>query len=189
MTDDLSFQHDTLLLDACCVITLSASGIFEELLRLLPVKVGVADYVVDQEALWHYDGPPNDMRAEQRTINLQPMIDRGLIDKVTLETEEEQLTFLAYSTILDDGEAMTGAIAFHRSYSIATDEKKGLRIFSEDMPGIQLITTPELLRYWAEETRAEFNLVCEVIQNTRYKGVYMTPRGHALLDWWEVHMG
>ena len=48
----LHFNHDTLIIDASCLINLYASNQLASILRSIPKTVAVAAYVADREALF-----------------------------------------------------------------------------------------------------------------------------------------
>lgn len=49
MNSEITFRHDSLILDACCVINLIVYGQVESILRSIPPQVAVAAYVAEKE--------------------------------------------------------------------------------------------------------------------------------------------
>jgi hypothetical protein len=105
------FSQDCIILDACCIINLYASGQMGDILKSISKSVVVAAYVRDEEALRIFCGQAGNGTEEYERIDLQPFIDCGLLRVVTPETEAENITFVNFAATLDDGEAITGAIA------------------------------------------------------------------------------
>lgn len=122
----------------------------EEILKALPGGVALAIFVLDEEIL---------------RSNLQPFIEQGLIRVVSPDTEVEENAFVNFAVELDDGEAVTGAIAMHRYWGIATDDRKARRIFARTSPHVQLLSTPELIKHWADTHKPPIEVVREVLQN------------------------
>jgi predicted nucleic acid-binding protein len=109
------------------------------ILKSIPKSVTVAAYVHAKEAMRIHGGPNGDITQKYERIDLQPFINSRLLTIVSPETEAENLTFVNFATALDDGEAITGAIALHRNWSIATDDRKATSFFTQNMPHIQTI--------------------------------------------------
>ena len=55
------------------------------------------------------------------------------------------------ASLVDDGEAVTSALALHRDCSIAIDDRKARRVLGEVMPEVALVSTLELMQLWFEE--------------------------------------
>src|SRR5260221_7209095 len=105
-----------LLLDACCVINLFATQREAEILAALGQPVSVAAHVAYEEALYIYSGPPENVRQSKAQIQFEPLIESGLVTVASLAGEREQEMFVRLAAALDDGEAMTAAIAIERGW-------------------------------------------------------------------------
>jgi hypothetical protein len=187
MTSAIAPDHERLLLDACCIINLAATSHMAQILRCLGMPIMVAVYVREYEL-----GPS--ARALQRDppvddrIDLQPFIDEGLIQIVDLEEPGEPLTFLTLSQWrMDDGEATTGAIAIHRNWAVATDDRIGRNVLAEHAPEIRLLSTPELLHHWATYGSPSDDVLRDVLNAIQIEARYIPPRNHPLAQWWAVH--
>ncbi len=185
MTTKLIFSQDCIILDACCVINLYASGQMGNILQSIAKVVAVAAYVRDEEAQRIYAG---DGTQKYEKIDLQPFIDSGLLTVVSPETEAEDISFVNFAAILGgDGEAVTAAIALHRNWSIGSDDRKAISFFVQNMPQVQIITTPELLRYWVDAIEPSSEMVRIALQNIRRKARYEPHPKHPLCDWWRAN--
>src|SRR6266700_4130778 len=142
LTTKLIFSQDCIILDACCVINLYASGQMGNILQSIAKVVAVAAYVRDEEAQRIYAG---------------------------------------------DGKAVTAAIALHRNWSIGSDDRKAISFFVQNMPQVQIITTPELLRYWVDAIEPSSEMVRIALQNIRRKARYEPHPKHPLCDWWRAN--
>jgi predicted nucleic acid-binding protein len=166
----LSFADDWIILDACCLINLCESGRTADILESIPAKVAVAQYVYDTEIL---------------RCDLQSLVDNGLITLVNPETEFEETTYVNFAVSLDDGEAITGAIAVHRNWAIATDERKAQNVFSVAAAHLQVITTPELVKHWVDTYDPAPEEIRQVLRSIREQGKYQPNKRHLLYEWWE----
>ncbi|MBW2624427.1 MAG: hypothetical protein JRD68_16075 [Deltaproteobacteria bacterium] len=183
---DLVFDHDCIILDACCVINLCASYQMESILESIPAQVVISDYVKDREVLVILTGPDDNVFEERESVDLDPFVDKGLISIAALDEEEEANTFLNFASQLDDGEAITGAIAVHRDWAIATDDKKATKLFTREAPKIQVISTPEIVKHWADSHNPSSETIRAAIKNIHLRGRYFPDKQHPLYNWWQA---
>jgi predicted nucleic acid-binding protein len=181
---DLVFATECIILDACCIINLYASKRIEEILSVIPKSVCVAAYVKDEEILRTYDISSN--AAED--IDLQSLIDHGILRLVDLDLETEAEARVNFATVLDDGEAVTGAIALHRNWAIATDDKAAINVFAREASHLQIITSPELVKYWVDMTQPSFETVNVCLQNITVGASYRPGTKHPLYEWWQSYI-
>ena len=187
MQPTLTFSHSCVILDACCVINLYASGYIEDILRSIPPDVATATFVRDKEATRIYSGS-TDPAQKYEAINLGPYVTSGLLRIVSLETEAENISFVNFAAALGgDGEAVTGAIAHHRNWSIGSDDRKALAFFTRTTPQLQLISTLELVKHWADTSNAGFELLQRALRNMRVRARYAPSGSHLLYDWWRYY--
>ncbi len=183
--EELVFSQDCVILDACCIINLYASGVMGAILRSITSSIAVAAYVRDHETLTIACESPGNRLSQRESIDLQQFIDEGLLRVVSPETHEELVTVVNFAAHLDDGEAITGAIAFHRNWSIATDDGKALRFFRQYTPNVQVITTPELIKHWVDTYHPPQENVSAALRTIRIRARYEPHRTHTLYDWWQ----
>lgn len=186
----LHFAHDTLILDANCVIGLYASQQMVEILAAIARTVTVAAYVAEKETQWVYGGLDDASQPIRIPIALQPLINAGLLQIVNIETEGEAETVATFSAMIrDQGEAITGAIALHRHWAIALDDRKARRLFTDYAEQLQLIYTLELVKHWVDVSSPPAVVVTTALRNIRTGAKYTPRRGHPLFDWWHQHGG
>lgn len=184
----LEFRHDTLILDASCIITLCASQQFDPILRSIPSTMTIATYVFEKEALWYFNGPRSDVRRSRKEIDLQRLVDRGLLILVGLETGDEKELYATFRQRLDTGEAISGAIASQRKWGIVLDERKARHLLQREASHIQQFYTLELIKHWADSRLPPDNLIKEAIWNVRYRGSYLPAKHHPLFGWWQNYL-
>lgn len=185
MSIDEAFSHDCIILDACCIINLFASQQMRDILGAIPNNISVAAYVRDYEALRIYSGPIKNVQESSEIINLQPLIDDGLLLVVDIETETEANIYVNLATRLDDGEAITGAIALSRNWAIATDDSATEKLFRKESPDIILTSTLDLVKNWVDTNKPDEGTVQEALINIRVRGRYEPSQNHPLSEWWQ----
>ena len=175
-----------LLLDASCLLNLYATGRMIEIVAALPWQVAVVDYVLEHEALYVRAIGANDEQDETVPVDFSPLIDDGLLLVVRLENPDEEASFVGLAAVIDDGEAMTGAIALNRGYSVAIDDRKARRVLGDKAPGMRLVSTLELVQHWATAvTIEEVTLVMQAMQHGAH---YIPGQRDHLYDWWRAMM-
>lgn len=175
-----------IILDACCVLNFSASGSFSEILRSLPAQVIVTQVVRDRELI-------SLQRLSEETCEeanqFEAAIDLGLLLVEDFANDREAETFVNYASVLgDDGESATCAIAVHRQWAMATDDRKAISFFQREAPHLQILSSLEILKHWSELTNAAPGALRIVLSNIRTRGRYAPHRSHPLLAWWQAAM-
>ncbi|MEX2410234.1 MAG: hypothetical protein WD607_02480 [Candidatus Paceibacterota bacterium] len=178
MTLDLGQRG--IILDACCIINLYASSVMEEVMESISIPFYVDQYVREKEAL----KIKADNENEFADIDLAPFIQKGLLKEISLIQEESNL-FVNLAVTLDDGEARCGAIASHRKFIVATDEKVGIRIFSGLNTPIPTITTLEMLYHWSVSKNIRPVKINAILKNIEKRANYRPGSNHAYFSWWE----
>ncbi|MCB9134266.1 MAG: hypothetical protein H6636_02500 [Anaerolineales bacterium] len=180
----LKFSHDTLILDATCVISLYASGKIDQILKTIPPDITISAYVKDHEVLRIYDNALGH-HLNFKKVDLNPLIKSNLITIVTIDTENEaEILATLASKIIGRGEAETGAIAINRNWAIVTDDKKARKVFRELAPHIQLVYTLELMKHWAETNSISAESITEALLNIQERASYRPWINHPLYSWW-----
>jgi hypothetical protein len=126
--------------------------------------------------------------AEDRTrlvkadLDLTPLFDAGLLRPCDLQGEKEMELFVKLAAKLDDGEAVCFAIALNRGWLLASDDRPTERLAKGQ--GLTLITTPELVKRWADNSRATAPEVAQVIRDIQTFAHYFPRKGLPLHSWW-----
>lgn len=195
-------------LDACCLINLCAAG---ELLGAAsssaPARrggrrsaaassksgsgLGLNLHVpskVAEETLYILQPDPDDAsRLVKSPIDLDHYTAAGLLHKCNFEGQEEVELFVQMAVQLGDGEAACFAVATRRGWALATDDRRARRFAAE--ANLTVITTPELVKLWADNTEASDEETVAVLQNIQ-RFAYFTPRANAPeYAWWASCLG
>lgn len=182
----MQISHSHVLLDACCVLNFCASGHFLAILKSIPAQVVVTEVVRRKEliTLQSLEDEEN-----EGAIQFETAIQQGLLLVVDFESESEETTFVNYAFELgDDGESATCAIAIHRGWAIATDDKKAVSFSQKEAPHLQVLSTLEIVKHWAEQVILDSTELRIILGAIRIKGRYVPQRNHPLLSWWETLM-
>ena len=179
---------DLVLLDASCLINLYATGRLRDIALAVPYRLGVVDYVIEKEALYVWR-PGASVGEETRVpVDFEHLVEEGLIRLMRLESEEEARTLVDLAALMDDGEAVTGAIALHRGYAVATDDRKARRILAELPQSITLVSTLELLKLWDEEASVSEAELREALAAMESSASYLPGERDPLYGWWRSAM-
>ena len=141
--------------------------------------------MLEQEALYIWLPESDETRDERVPMTLTPLVSEGLIQVMRLEHLEEEVTFVDLAVSIDDGEAMTGALAFHRGCSVATDDRKARRVLGERFPAVPLVSTLELLNLWAQEESVSDVEVQAAMTRMRTGASYVPGCRDPLYGWWQ----
>ena len=173
-----------LLLDASCLLNLYATGCLREIAAAIDIRFQVARYVLEHEAIYTWVPNIESGRDEPVPVDVSPLIAEDLINVIGLEDIAEQATFVELATLVDDGEAVTAALAFHRGCSVATDDRKARRVFGERIPSVQLFSTLDLLKLWADVGHIPEDELRASMIAMRSRASYIPSNRDPLFEWW-----
>ena len=171
------------IVDACCIINLySATDGFCSLLQAMAGVFHVPRIVVEECLYVCRPHEEDERKTAREEIDLSPAVDDRLVQLCDLRGPEENALFVRFAADLDDGEAACLAIARARTWTVATDDRKAQRLARES--GIAVVTTPELIKRWADARSISDAEVGRVLQRIRDFARFVPRRGSALHEWW-----
>jgi predicted nucleic acid-binding protein len=176
------------IVDACCIINLyAATDDFCSLLQAMGPSFHIPQIVLEESL--YVDGP--DEQDERKTvreeIDLSLAIEANLLRTCNLETAQENALFIRFVSELDDGEATCLAIAQVRGWTVATDDRKAQRLAGEC--AIDVVTTPELLKRWADLQEVNDMQIRAALQRVRDFARFVPRRDAVLSEWWMEKLG
>lgn len=187
MGASITTSHDYVILDACCVMNLYASGRMEEIIASIAETITIAVYVMKVETLTVYTVSKTTALNERETIDLNPLIAKGLLVAVDLRSNKETATFVELTTYrLDDGEAITMAIAVNRNWAVATDDRRAKHVLNMRHESIQTISTPEIIKHWQENRKPKADILRQTIIDIERKANFLLGSRHPLYEWWQA---
>lgn len=173
------------IVDSCCVINLHAAGNLPSLLPALGRRLHVPEKVLE-ETLYvrERDGGTTggEPKLVQRAVDLSAALAAGLLHRCDLEGKDELELFVRLAAVVDDGEAACLALAKSRGWTLATDDRKGRR--EAATLGVPVVTTPELVKVWADATSAAGAELVRVIENIQTFARFTPHKSMPLYQWW-----
>jgi len=122
--------------------------------------------------------------SEMLEVDITPHIASGLLQVLELSGEEEQTLYVEQSIVVDDGEAMSIAIAAHRHLALAIDDKQAANHARRTFPKIHLWSTPEIVKQWAEAAKVDVKSLCNAVRLIEIRSRYFPSKSHPLAEWW-----
>jgi len=174
----------TVVLDACVLLNLFASGRVEEILQAVPSRYLVSRYVC-REALWYLvPSGETSTRTEKRQIVLDPLVAAGLLEIVDLSAQEQN-AFVELAQQLGDGEAASGALALCRSAAVATDDSRARHVFERQEKPLRVIGTATILRSWESRLAVDSTAVLAALQSIRLGARFRPRDDDPDSAWWQ----
>lgn len=155
----------------------------EDILRAVPGRATVGDRVAS-EAIYVFRGGGGSDAREREPVDLRPLIEAGLLRVVGLETDSEAATFVSFAAELDDGEALTCALAIHRGGAVATDDRKALRVLRDRAPQVARHTTSQLIKQWSDAINLPSADLRRILIDVQERASFVPSRRDPLQDWW-----
>lgn len=172
------------LQDACVLLNLLATGRFEELCEELDFEFVIARAAAG-EALFL-----REVSSETKVaVDLATFVDKKLLSVVDVETDEERQRYIAFATELDDGEAMSLALAECRHIALATDDRKAIRLISEQKLKINIWSTVRLLQEWQKKSAIAKSEMRQVLVAIRDRARFIPKRPPEDAAWWNSFSG
>jgi hypothetical protein len=177
-----------MVIDACCLIDLLASGQAEAILRATSYAWHRSS-VVKAEVQYVRQHDPNKPGSYQNVpVDLTPFVSSGLLTLCQPEDAQEQAMYVQYATLFrSDGEAMCVAIAECRGWTVATDDRRAIQVAQK--AGLTVVSCPELVRAWVGATRPDSTSVVQVLTNIQTLAQFRPNGNMPECAWWEKHAG
>ena len=176
--------QSTILLDASCLLNLYSTGRLRNILDALPQHFAVAAYVRDVEVIYTWRQNPAGKGEIKEAVDLTAVINDGLLVVIDLEGPEVTATFVDLASVMDDGEAISGALAAHHGFALATDDRKARREFGVRLPSTGLVSTLELMKWWSEVASVTKNELRAALEAMISGASYVPGRSDPLYEWW-----
>jgi predicted nucleic acid-binding protein len=169
------------IIDACVLINLLATGELKNILDSVG-RDSLICAVVQKESIYLKTNDPN---SPKELIDLTPFLNDRTISVCEIQGHDEELLYVDLASVLDDGEAMTLAIAINRKLFVVTDERKARRLFLEQTADPKyLISTSDIIRHWARNKRISASKLRDVLRNVEARASYRPPQIDRNQKWW-----
>lgn len=169
------------MLDACAVVNLWACRRMAEVVAVVDGRVAIAE-IVQKGAQYVLTGGSGPNALEREPVDLAQFAAAGALAVIATSDEDELTTFIDLTRQLDDGEAMTLALALHRSGVIVTDDRKAIRVANEI--GVAMLTSLDLVKSWSELASIARSELRSTLLDLRERGRFEPSRQHPLRHWW-----
>ena len=174
-------QREYLILDTCALLNLIATGVIQEILSVIAQNSIICVLVQNESRHLRKE----DDISEKENVDLEPLINSKVIQLCDFETPDEQQLFVNLAVDLDDGEAMSVAIALSRNWYLATDDKPARRLFTENSHNNRLLTsTSDLIKEWAEKENIDDLAIKPILLKVERKASFRPPKSDVNLQWW-----
>lgn len=174
--------RSTVILDACVLINLLASGEFDGITDSANREFALCSKVREESMFLRPD--------DAGTLVLEPIaldehVDSGRLRILFIEGDEEETLYVNYAANLDDGEAMSMALAESRGFVLATDDRKARRLFADVLgASSHLLSTAELLRDWADTHSVPPERVKSALHRIMNRARYTPNQNDSNFLWW-----
>lgn len=185
MTSELVIKNERVILDASTVINLYATKRMTEIVRAVPAQCAVSTYVKQREALAVYEGAGIEGERKRIPIDLEHMIANKLLYLCdhNLSSITNRIVELAGEGIRGMGEKICAAIAIEYDWAVALDDYSATVKLNRLMPGMQTITSLDILKYWYDQEDVSVSELNEVLLNLQLRGNYVISKKHHLFYW------
>lgn len=164
------------VLDACVCINLAAAIPLGDVARLVARPLVVVAQAAAEALFLH------EVVDEE---HVRTAIDLSDLEEVAL-TPGEFATYVALARRLDDGEAASLAVAHHRGWSIATDDRAARRAAQELSPAADVVMTSVLLRVCAESLGLDRAALEHMLRSVEARASFVPPRDDPNRGWWHT---
>jgi len=166
------------VLDACVLLNLLATERIAEVAKVIAPACLVCSAVAAESLYLR----PLEPGGKPEAIDLGPLVKGGVLTACAIQGPLEEEAYVNYAIELDDGEAMSLAIAQARNFALATDERKARRIIRENLPHLLVISTAEIVHGWARTTgRAD---AVRAVRSIETRARFRPPDTDPLSPWW-----
>jgi predicted nucleic acid-binding protein len=173
----MNLRAPILIADTSTLLNLYASDTFEKILTSIEIPVCIVENVARETQYILRNG------QKEKTV-LTSFISNKLLRIVSLESDEEKSSLIEFSREIDDGESATGAIALHRQWDIATDDKKARTIFAREIPQSVCVGTADILHHSAEYFNWDNDTIRLIIQTIQIQARFRPRADGPLAPWW-----
>ncbi len=171
------------VIDACSLIDLLASGEAEAILRSVGFTWFLPSAVQNEVRYCRQYDPANPGKVVSVPADLTGLISTGLLTICSPQDQAETNRFTQYATVFrSDGESMCLAIAETRGWSLATDDRKAIRIAKQ--AGIPVVSSPELVKAWSASAQIQPAALRQVLKDIQFLAHFKPNAAMPESKWW-----
>ncbi|WP_126582624.1 hypothetical protein [Tengunoibacter tsumagoiensis] len=119
-------------------------------------------------------------------MNIQPFVEKNLLSIAAMD-RDMMTTAVNISSrgVIDDGEVIPGAIAFHNRWLLVTDNLYTRTLFSQHLPELSSLSTIDIFKYWADMLCPGAQEIEDAVKSMYKRARYMPHTGHRWYHWWD----
>jgi predicted nucleic acid-binding protein len=126
-----------------------------------------------------------DLNAPPEEVKLDAYLESNRLTVFELSRDEERELYVDYAAELDDAEAMSLALAHSRGFSMASDDRKARRLFTEEIGDLKrLLSTSRILKEWSEKAGLNPVELKQVLTEVSRRGRLFPNSGDTNFEWW-----
>jgi predicted nucleic acid-binding protein len=130
-----------------------------------------------------------DLNAPPEEVKLDAYLESNHLTVFELSSDEEKELYVDYATQLDDGEAMSLALVYSRGFSMASDDGKARRLFTEEIRDLErLLSTSQILKEWSEKAQMNTADLKQVLTEVSRRGRFFPNSSDPHFAWWSKAM-
>jgi hypothetical protein len=171
------------------LINLAATGRLADIFAALDIPWAIARTVED-EVVPRPTDPLVHRSTEPLSVDVALLTGAGLLEVLDCATDHEFSRFVAMvapgADHLDDGEAMTFAIAIERGFAVATDDRKARRVLAAQAPQLVVHGTTCILHRWAETTNPDPAELARMLRAIQDRGRFIPRASDPDASWWNT---
>jgi len=173
-----------LLLDACVLLNLLATGRLKEVVESLDKRFVI---VAEVAAETYYLVDDRHGGTRQAKFVLHDIIGANLLTVPELSSAEISVFVSLAGSLCDDGEAATMAVAHCRGIPWATDDRKARRV-GEAFGTPAASSTAELLKAFATKRALAAEQIREMLAAVQVRARYCPRVSYPCADWWHEQL-
>jgi predicted nucleic acid-binding protein len=126
-----------------------------------------------------------DLNAPPEEVKLDAYLESNRLTVFELSSDEEKELYVDYATQLADGEAMSPALVYSHGFSMASDDRKARRLFTEEIGDLKrLLSTSQILKEWSEKAALNSAELKQVLTEVSRRGRFFPNSGDTNFEWW-----
>ncbi len=171
------------VIDACCLIDLLASGHAEAILRAAGFRWHLPGAVESEVRYVRQHDPVKPSQIVRVAVDLSGLVASGVLNRCDADDEQERERFIHYAAhFRSDGEALCLALAERRGWTVATDDRKAIRIARE--AGLAVVSCPKVVKAWADATQPAQAALKKVLEDIQVLAQFTPNPTMPARQWW-----
>ena len=165
------------VIDACCLIDLLASGQAEAVLRATGHASQLPSSVKDEVQHVRQHDQDNPGLYRNVPVDLTPFVGSGVLTPCQPDDPQEQARYFHFATLFrSDGEAEC------RGWTVATDDRRAIVVAQQ--AGLTVVSCPELVKVWADATRPDATSLVQVLTDIQTLAQFRPNPRMSCYQWW-----